>query len=199
MQITGGAQINGGYISGFVAQTLPYTSSPSGTEPGPINAYYFRTLYKVIYTQAELNDAGLSGSTNITGLMLYVLSVPNPMTPSVTIGLINTGAGVGSDITSGWTTVFSGSYPTPTVNTASNPVYSVRFKFTTPFTWNGSSNLGIGFAESARNSWTAAGTVATCFIGTGAFARVDSPGAYALTDPASSISTGRAICYLLKD
>lgn len=199
MQLTGGVQINGGYISGYVAEPLAYTTSPALTDPGPINSYYWRQLYKVIYTAAELNAAGLSGSTQLTGLMLYVISVPSPLPPTVIIGLTNTVSAVGSDITSGWTTVFNGAYPqTPTLNSATNPVYSLRFEFSSTFTWDGTSNLGIGFADASRGAFTTGGTVATNSDGSARFTRADLAGAYALTDSASSTQSGRAICYLVK-
>lgn len=200
MQLTNGVQINGGYISGYVVEPLAYTTSPTTSSPGPISAYYWRTLYKVIYTAAELNSAGLSGSTVLIGLMLYVLNVPTVQPPSVIIGLTNTASAVGSDITSGWTTVFSGAYPqTPTLNSATNPTYSLRFQFSSNFTWDGTSNLGIGFAEASRGSFTETGTVAASSSGSARFTRTDTAGSYALTDAAVSTDvTGRAICYLVK-
>ena len=202
MLLTSGVTISGGYISGYVAAPLATStlSSPATTDFGPINAYFWRSMYKVIYTAAELNSAGLSGSTVLTGLMLRVTNVPSPVTPSVTIGMTNTASAVGSDITTGWTTVFSAAYPeTPTLNSVTNPVYGLKFSFSTPFTWNGTSNLGIGFAETSRGTFTSTGTVETAAgNGTARGIRSDSAGAYLLTEAASSSVTGRAIIYLTR-
>lgn len=202
MILTSGVTVVGGYISGYIADPLEASTlaSAATTDFGPINAYFWRSMYKVIYTAAELNAVGLSGSTVLTGLMLYVTNVPSPVTPSVTIGLTNTSLAVGSDITSGWTTVFSGAYPeTPTLNSATNPVYGLKFRFTTTFTWDGTNNLGIGFAETSRGAWTSTGAVLTATSnGSARGVRADAAGSYLLTDAASSTVTGRAICYLTR-
>lgn len=202
MLLTSGVTVVGGYISGYVASPLATSTlaSAATTDFGPINAYFWRSLYKVIYTAAELNSAGLSGSTVLTGLMLYVTNVPSPVTPSVTIGMTNTASAVGSDITSGWTTVFSGAYPeTPTLNSVTNPVYGLKFRFTTTFTWDGTNNLGIGFAETSRGSFTSTGAVLTATAsGSARGIRSDAAGSYLLTDAASSTQTGRAVIFLTR-
>lgn len=179
-------------ISGVQTELLGYNSDPTTTTPGPVNANYRRHVIKIIYTVAELNAAGISGSTTLRALGFFVTNAPNASYqpyPSYTVGMQNTASAVGSDLTTGWTTVRNAANFNFAVDTAG---LITVLDFNTNFTWNGTSNLAIGFAWGMiPTGFTAAGVVRSNTSGSFRYALTDSAGTYVLTDVAGSTQSGR--------
>jgi hypothetical protein len=197
--LSSGVSLSGGInVSGFQIQPLQFTTVPATTDPGPLNIYYRRSKVVVIYTAAELNAAGISGSVTFNAIGMYVITAPTTSYqpyPSYTVGMINTASSVGSDITSGWTTVRNAANLSFGASVSLNYVID----FNTNFTWNGTSNLGIGFAWGlVPTGFTSAGTVRHNSSGSYAVARTDSAGTYTLADATSSTTAGRPIITLYR-
>lgn len=174
------------------ATLLTFNYTAPNTTIGPINIYYRRLLFKSIYTAAELSAAGWSGSDTIYRISFYVTNVPfyQPI-PGWTIGMINTASTVGSDITSGWTTVRNAANASFTVNTEN------IITLDTPFTWDGTSNLAIGFASAMISpTWNPSGAVRGNTPGNSRSNRTDSSGTYLLTDIAPTTTTYRPVITL---
>lgn len=187
-----GVTLTGTNISGFQTELLGYNSDPTTTSPGPVNGYYRRHVIKIIYTAAELNTAGISGSTTFRALGFYITNVPSSSYlpyPNYTVGMQNTASAVGSDLTTGWTTVRNAANFTFGLSVIGN---IEEISFNTNFTWNGTSNLAIGFAWGMiPTGYVAAGVVRSNTSGSFRYALTDSAGTYALTDAAGSTFSGR--------
>lgn len=187
-----GVTLTGTNISGSQTELLGYNTDPATTTPGPVNAYYRRMVIKIIYTAAELNSAGISGSTTLRALGFYVTNAPTSSYqpyPNYTVGMQNTASAVGSDLTSGWTTVRNAANFS---FTTSVPGQLAILEFNTNFTWNGTSNLAIGFAwGQIPTNYVAAGVVRSNTSGSFRQALTDSAGTYVLTDVAGSTTSGR--------
>jgi hypothetical protein len=198
--LSGGVTLTGGVnVSGFQIEPLVFNTVPSTQAPGPLNIYYRRSKIVVIYTAAELNAAGISGSTTFNALGMFVITAPSSSYqpyPSYTVGMINTANAVGTNITTGWTTVRNAAN-LPTFTASVNLPLDIIFN--TNFTWNGTSNLGIGFAWGmVPTGYVAAGSVRSNSTGSIAYAITDSAGAYTLADATSSTSAGRPIITLYR-
>jgi hypothetical protein len=169
---------------------------PGSSAPSPVNANYWRYKICVIYSWTELTNAGWYGTQRITKIGLYVNSVPliSPF-PNWTIGLINTTDPVGTDITSGWTTVRN-----PVSQSFSTGLYI--FTLDTPFIWEGGysyNNLGVGFVWGSTGSLSNSGTVAYNFTGDTRWAGTYTAGTYALTDSAPNTQVGRPLIVFYND
>lgn len=170
-----------------VIDVLAFNSTPSGTTAGPINNYYRRYVYKAIYTAAELVAAGWSSGQTIRRLSLYVTSQPTYQPyPLYAIGMINTGLSVGSDFTSGITTVVNQASRSFTVNQEN------IITLDTAFAWDGTSNLGISFAwGQCPTTYSSTGVVRSNTGGSGRYSRTDSSGTYLISDVAGTTVSGR--------
>jgi len=166
---------------------LAFNSTPIGTTAGPINNYYRRYVYKVIFTAAELIAAGWTTSQTIRRISFYVTSQPtNQPYPNYTIGMINTAFVVGSDFTSGLTTVFTSSSRLFTANQENILLLGA------PFVWNGTSNLGVAFAwGQSPIGFSATGIVRSNTGGSVRYDLTDSAGVYLISNAAPSSTSGR--------
>ncbi len=174
------------------ATLLTFNYTAPTTQDGPINIYYRRLLFKTIYTAAELSAAGWTSSDTIYRISFYVTSVPlyQPI-PGWTIGMQNTASAVGSDLTSGWTIVRNAANASFTLNTEN------IITLDTTFTWNGTSNLAIGFASSMISpTYNASGAIRGNTPGSSRAAKTDSSGSYVLTNTAPSTITYRPVITL---
>lgn len=167
--------------------TLAFNSTPASTTEGPINNYYRRYVYKVIYTAAELNAAGWVGSQTIQRLSFFVISQPTYQPyPNYAIGMINTSLAVGNDFTFGLTTVLNQSSRSFTASQEN------ILTLDTTFTWDGTNNLGISFAwGQCPTNWSNTGQVRSNTSGFGVYSKTDSAGTYLITDSAPSAVSGR--------
>jgi hypothetical protein len=197
--LNSGVSLSGGInISGFqLDPLLNFDTIPITSSYGPVSAYLRRMKIVVIYTATELNAAGISGSTTFNGLGLFVITQAGgsgqPF-PSYTIGMTNTALAVGNDITSGWTTVRNPA----NFSYGISVVQHLVINFNTSFTWDGTSNLGIGFAWGQIPALTSGGTVRSNSAGSFRYAATDSSGTYTLTDSAPSTQLQRPIIRLYR-
>jgi len=103
--------------------------------PTAFGNYWYQDWQQIVYTAAELNAAGI-GAGNITALAMNISGLPSP--GSVSGYSIRIGATSASTLsaftTSGFTTVFGPSTVSPSAgwNTIT---------FSTPFNWDGTSNI----------------------------------------------------------
>lgn len=130
------------------------TSSTGTTTACPINIYYESLHGQSVYTAAELNEAGVYGPLSITQLGFYVNSAPSVALPNFIIRMKHTSASNVSswETATGMTTVYT--------NTSYMPVSGGyhMLTLTTPFTWNGTSNIVIDTAFSPLSPWSSSGT-----------------------------------------
>ncbi|PCI92669.1 MAG: hypothetical protein COB15_17385, partial [Flavobacteriales bacterium] len=115
------------------------TSTTDYNEPSPVNINKKRTVCQFVYTAAEINTAGLSGSNILNQMGFYVTNQPLYDIPNYTIKLKHTSANNVNNAlgTTGWTTV---------KNAFSYSVTAGGYDmivFDTPFTWDGTQNIGV--------------------------------------------------------
>jgi len=115
-----------------------YNGNASSQTPFASNLQKYRI--QGLFTKAELNSAGINFGANINSITLRVVT-KNSTQPyaGFTIAMANTAA---TSLSSGFisptfTTVYSGNY---TTTAGSN-----LFNFTTPFAWDGTSNVLVNF------------------------------------------------------
>ncbi|HCY89268.1 MAG TPA: hypothetical protein DHV17_03315, partial [Chitinophagaceae bacterium] len=127
-------------------------STTSTGYPAPFGNYYQGALNQFLITAAELSAAGLQPG-NITSIAFDVSTANTAALTNFNIGIKSTGLTALSTLESGFTTVFSQASYTPSASTgfAANTI-----NFSTPFNWDGTSNIIIqtcfantGFTTSA--------------------------------------------------
>jgi hypothetical protein len=130
------------------------TSSTGTTAACPVNQYYRSLHGQSVYTVAELNAAGLTGSTQITQIGFNITGLPAQAMPSFVVRMGHTTAtNVSSWIpSSSMSTVWSSTSYLPTT-TGWN-----MYTLSTPFTWNGTSNIVIDTAFNMITSDQYSGT-----------------------------------------
>lgn len=131
------------------------TSSTGTNEGAPINQYYKSLHGQSIYTVAELNAAGLIGAATITGLGFNITGLPTNAMPNFVVRMKHTTASnVASWVdNSNLTTVYSSASYLPTA-TGWN-----MYTLSTPFLWDGTSNILVDTAFGLVTAWTSTGTV----------------------------------------
>jgi hypothetical protein len=113
-----------------------YDANLSGSTPFRSDLQKHRL--QALFTAAELSAAGISGATNITSMNLRVATKNSTKAYSgFTISMINSSA---ADLSTGFesgtfTQVYSGNYSTVAGNNT--------FNFSTPFAWDGTSNVVV--------------------------------------------------------
>lgn len=188
--IISGAVISGGRIA-VSPELLNFNVTPTTSTAGPINNIYRREIYKSIYTSTECNNGGLFSGMNIMQIGLYVLNQPTYQPyPDYTVGIQNTVSAVGSDLTSGWTTIYGPTSTSFTVDT----FFTVTLA--TPFAYTGN-NLAVGFAwGQSPTNFSSSGVVRSNNTGSSRAAGTDASGAYILTNTAAITISQRPVIYL---
>jgi hypothetical protein len=112
------------------------------SEASPINIWYRSNHGQSVYTAAELNAAGITGSTQITKIGFYVASAPIRALPNFIIRMKHTADTTVANWQSvtGMATVYSVASYAPVAGGFDSLTLS------TPFTWNGTDNLAIDTA-----------------------------------------------------
>jgi hypothetical protein len=130
------------------------TSVTGASQASPINISSRSLRGQMVVTKAELNAAGVYGTSVITQLGFYIASPPAHALPSFVVRLAHTTASdAASHNTATLTTVYS--------NSSYMPV-SGGFQlltFSTPFSWNGNDNLLIDTAFGRLSSTSNSGSV----------------------------------------
>jgi agmatine/peptidylarginine deiminase len=129
------------------------TSSNDTYSACPVNVWYESLHGQSVYQASELNAAGVSGPIDITQIGFNVTGLPTLAMPNFVVRMGHTTAtNVSNWISTGLTTVYSTSSYQPTV-TGWN-----MLTLSTPFTWDGTSNIVIDTAFGVLTSYTASGT-----------------------------------------
>ncbi|MDX1903329.1 MAG: choice-of-anchor D domain-containing protein [Thermonemataceae bacterium] len=134
------------------------TSSASGGAgtAAVYNRFWESRKTQVIYTAAEINAAGVSVASNINALALYVTTDINGTLPNFTIKMKNSSTSSFSAFeTTGFTTVYT-STPSGTGATLNN---WKTFTFTTPFAWDGTSNIVVEFCHEVLTGFNSTGVI----------------------------------------
>jgi len=130
-----------------VTPTGGTAGNTNGTGSDPICRYYNSNRFQVVYTVAELNAAGLTGSSQITRLAWNVTESSVSLA-NYTVKMANV------------TATNSASHNTTATTTVKNAfTYNVALGyndivFDVPFTWNGTSNLLIEICTGTTNPFT---------------------------------------------
>ncbi|MBA3901946.1 MAG: hypothetical protein H0X62_17375, partial [Bacteroidetes bacterium] len=132
------------------------TAVNGATATGPVNIYFRRTVQQFVYTAAEINLQGISGACTIDQLGFYITNAPIYAIPNYTIKMGNvTQANVATAI------------PAASLSQAHNiasytPVAGnwQMLTLTTPFSWDGVSNIGIELCwDQVQPNYDASGQV----------------------------------------
>lgn len=125
-------------VQGQLIQLGTGTTTSGNTEASPVNGYYNFTHYQTVYTAAEINGAGITGPAMINSIAYYVTAVPAGGLPNYDIRMANTAStDCASYITDPVSSVYFNAAPTWTAGTWNT------ITLTTPFLWDGTSNLLI--------------------------------------------------------
>lgn len=129
------------------------TVVPSGTTAGPINEYYRSLHCQIVYTAAELNNAGITGGT-LYKMGFYVESGVTYPLPNYTIKMKHTSA---PDVATydgvGLTTQHSISSYSPVAGGFD------MLTLNTPFIWNGVDNILVDVCFDQVTAYTSTGQV----------------------------------------
>ncbi len=166
------------------------TNNTSLTNQTPFRSNMQRFRIQYLFTAAELNAAGITGAGNITSMTVTVIT-KNSTQPfnGFTIGMGNTSntnlnAGFASTVL---TQVYTGNY--------SSVAGVNNFNFSTPFVWDGSSNVVVNFCfdNAAAESLSDIVEATSAPLGTGvrAIAYSDAINTAGCSLPAAFVSDNR--------
>ncbi|HOJ05850.1 MAG TPA: BNR-repeat neuraminidase N-terminal domain-containing protein, partial [Bacteroidota bacterium] len=132
------------------------TNSTTGYDASPVSNWYQSSHMQFVYTATEINTAlsPLTGPRDMTKIGWYVTAVPGTVPLlGYTIRLKHTTATNATtyDNTGGFTTVWTGNY-TPVAGGYDT------LTFTTPFAWDGSSNILVDVCFNITAPYTSTGT-----------------------------------------
>jgi hypothetical protein len=165
--------------------------STTSTYPTAFGNYWYQDWHQFMYTKTELEAAGLTAGSNITALKFNLGAVSSPATVNdynIKIGTVPSGT---TALTSTFTTTGLTNVYGPTATTSVVGLNTIAFS--TPFLWDGNSNLlvdvrgsGTGIGSNAATYYTATTT------STARYARstADNPAYYAGL-PAATLSVNR--------
>jgi hypothetical protein len=144
-------------VTSSIAQTIDVqVGTQTGTTSNvPLVTNYGYNYSQQIYTVADLNNAGINGSAEITKIRFYKTSGNLNNSTQWVVYLGNTAK---TDFTSNTDWEVIGNLQevfTGTVTDAGNNVWQ-EITFTTPYTWNGTSNLIVAVDENQSNWGTLA-------------------------------------------
>lgn len=134
------------------------TTAPSSTSnPNPFNAWYGGHRTQMLYKKAELEAQGLVAGASISSISFDFAASVNRTLNDLTIRI---------GVTSNETTT-DGFVPVNTLTTVYNANYTpvdgatgvVPFAFSTPYVWDGTSNIIVEVIHNQGNSGNGAGTI----------------------------------------
>ncbi len=129
------------------------TTAPIATAfPNPFNAWYGGVKHQILFTAAELAAQGLVTGSQITSVALDVNAFVGNACTNFTIRMGNTSNTALTGFVTGTSTVYGPTTYTPSATGI------VTFTLTTPFTWNGTSNIVVETVHNAGNSGNGSGT-----------------------------------------
>ncbi|MGQ2984708.1 Ig-like domain-containing protein [Flavobacterium sp.] len=146
----------GGTVSGN-ASIGTGTTAPSSTEhPNPFNAWYGGHWTQMLYKKAELEAQGMIAGVAISSIAFDFANSSDKTLNDLTIRI---GSSSNENMTGGFvpftslSTVYNANY-TPVAGTTG----FVTFNFTTPFVWDGVSNIVVEVVHNSGNGGNGAGT-----------------------------------------
>lgn len=156
--------------------------------PTAFGNYWYQDWQQIVYTAAELQAAGLTAG-NITALAMNISGLPSPATVSgYAIRMTSTAASTLSAFTTtGLTTVFGPSSITP--SSGWNTI-----TFSTPFYWDGISNVIVDIREDGAYASANATTQFTTTTGNTcifAYTSTSSPVTFYTSSPTPTTTTSR--------
>ncbi|MFT3793886.1 GEVED domain-containing protein [Flavobacterium sp.] len=129
------------------------TTAPGTTSfPNPFSAWYGGAKHQMIITASELTAQGLVAGSSITSVGFNISAFVNAACTNFTIRMGNTALNALTGFVTGTTAVYGPTTFTPTATGV------VNFTLTTPFTWNGTSNIIVETIHNAGNSGNGSGT-----------------------------------------
>ncbi|WP_300663959.1 T9SS type A sorting domain-containing protein, partial [Fluviicola sp.] len=146
--LTSGPATSGGTAIFGTGTTAPSTTS----YPNPLSAYYGGVKHQILFTAAELTAQGLSAGSQINSVAFDVNAFVANACTNFTIRMGNTSNTALTGFVTGTSTVYG-----PTTYTPSTAGI-VTFTLTTPFTWNGTSNIVVETVHNAGNGGNGSGT-----------------------------------------
>ncbi len=157
-------EATGGLVSASSPAIIGTGTSVAGTTayPNPLSAYYGGVKHQMIYLASELTAQGLTANTPISSVGLYINAFVANACTDLTIRMKNTSSTVLTGFEAGTTNVYGASTFTPSATGW------INFTLTTPFTWDGTSNLIVEFVHNAGNSGNGSGTTVRYTTTTGA-------------------------------
>ncbi len=181
----------GDYISG--------NANTNASTMSPFRADKLKHRLQCIYTASELKAAGFLSAGNITALQVYVVS-PNSYTfNGFTVSLANTSLSSLSNgfASAAFTQVYTGNYATTAAGQFNAPTAN-NIPFSTPFAWDGVSNIVVQYCfdngpNSAAVSYIVQGNSAPLGTGvrTSAFANYTNESAAGCLLPAAFVDDNR--------
>ncbi|NLO12161.1 MAG: gingipain R [Candidatus Cloacimonetes bacterium] len=130
------------------------TGSTGSSTASPINVYYKSLHGQSVYTRAELNAAGIIGSSTITHIGFNITGTPGYAMPNFKIRMGHTSAtNASSWISTGLTQVWIAPSYQPTATGWE------MYQLQTPFLWNGTDNIVVDTAFGLTSAWSSSGTV----------------------------------------
>jgi hypothetical protein len=129
------------------------TTSNTTTTACPINEYYKSLHGQSVYLASELTAQGITGTRTITQIGFNVTGLPTNAMPSFVVRMgLTTATNVATMISTGLTTVYTATSYQP-LTTGWNMI-----TLTTPFVWNGTSNIVVDTAFGLMSAYTQSGT-----------------------------------------
>jgi hypothetical protein len=119
----------------------------NGNAADPVCRYYNSMRYQVVYTVAELNAAGLTGSSQITRLAWNVTQSSVSLA-NYTVKMANVTAANSATHNATATTTVKNAYTYPVATGYNDIIFDV------PFTWDGTSNLLVEICTGTTNPFT---------------------------------------------
>ncbi|MNJ84228.1 hypothetical protein D3C87_16760 [compost metagenome] len=129
------------------------TTAPSTTSyPNPFSAFYGGVKHQILFTAAELTAQGLVTGSQVNSITFDLNAFAANACANLTIRMGNTSNTALTGFVTGTSTVYGPTTYTPSATGL------VTFTLTTPFTWNGTSNIVVETVHNAGNSGNGSGT-----------------------------------------
>jgi hypothetical protein len=128
----------------FVVPSGGFAGTTNGTTADPICRFYNSLRYQVVYTVAELNAAGITGSSQITRLAWNVTESSGSLA-NYTVKMANTIATNSATHNATATTTVKNPFTYGTATGYNDIIFDV------PFTWDGTSNLLVEICTGTTN------------------------------------------------
>jgi hypothetical protein len=120
--------------------------------PNPLSSYYGGVKHQLLFTVAELTALGMVANSNINKIGLDLAAInATGLCNDFTIRIGTTALSVLTGFVAGTTTLYNGSF-TPTA------IGPVNFTLSTPYVWNGTSNIIVEFVHNQGLGGTGSGT-----------------------------------------